>query len=197
MIPLDLGQTFSLPGSHERYKHALILLMLTFASPSGITAGKVYGESGGGTNILCLPESPQYSDYQYPQGSHPERAYIYSAGYRIFDYPPLEDKLEQEVPCVVCHSYYRRTFIMIPAVKTCPTAWTGEYSGYLMAARYSSFESTEYVCIDVNSETRPDVSRSSRGAYFHPVEARCTPQGNLDCSTYIPGTVMTCVVCTK
>ena len=156
----------------------------------------MYEETGSGSNYLCLPEYPQYGNYRYPHGSHPQRAYIYSAGYQISYFPPFEGNHKKEVPCAACHSNYGRTLIMIPAVNTCPTTWTREYSGYLMAA-YHSEQSTEYVCVDGNSETRTGVSSNTDGAYFFPAEADCTPKGNLECSIYIPGTVLTCAVCTK
>ena len=42
-------------------------------------------------------------------------------------------KQEHNVPCAVCYSSIKTVKLMIPARITCPSSWTREYKGYLMA----------------------------------------------------------------
>ncbi len=161
-------------------------------SPSGIAGGKQFKETGSGSNYLCLPETPEYDAYTADETS--SRAHIVSTEYQIIDFTPFEGLNNQDVTCAVCHSNQGRNLLMIPALNTCPDAWTTEYSGYLMATRHN-MQGTEYVCVDRNPETKPEAGYD-RGALLYPVEARCLPDGNLVCNIYHKGAVLTCAVCT-
>ena len=56
---------------------------------------------------------------------------------------------DHDVPCAVCHVSNRTAVYMIPAKYTCPTGWTREYYGYLMAERtHSVHRRAQYTCMD-------------------------------------------------
>ena len=85
----------------------------------------------------------------------------------------------------------------IPAKMNCPSDWTKEYHGYLMADRYNHQSATEFVCVDRNPEIRVSSNAADQnGVLFYPVEGRCNI-GNLPCGPYINGAELTCVVCSK
>ncbi|XP_078582194.1 short-chain collagen C4-like isoform X2 [Branchiostoma floridae x Branchiostoma japonicum] len=160
---------------------------------SGVAGGTDFSESGGGTNYQCLPNDPQWGRYQ--DGVSGYRAYMYGAEYRVatnalFGSTSLD---AHDVPCTVCYVPTRGSKLMIPARNTCPTGWTEEYDGYLMAASFTH-TATEYVCMDDNPETVLGGQGRQSKASFYPVEARC---GALQCPNYVEGRELTCVVCTK
>eukprot|EP00058_Branchiostoma_floridae_P010322 XP_002595810.1 hypothetical protein BRAFLDRAFT_96784 [Branchiostoma floridae] len=149
---------------------------------------------GGGTNYQCLPNNPQWGRYQ--DGVSGYSAYMYGAEYRVATNAPFgSTSLDaHDVPCTVCYVPTRGSKLMIPARNTCPTGWTEEYDGYLMAASYTH-TATEYVCMDDNPETvQGGQGRQTSATRFYPVEARC---GALQCPNYVEGRELTCVVCTK
>ncbi len=168
----------------------LFYLFLSYVS--GIVGGKWYNHGGSGSNHLCLPEVPEYDDYQ--SGTNPRRSLVYSAEYSISDFPPYEGKHNHDIPCAACFSN-RGTNMMIPAKMSCPTGWTREYHGYLMAEKYDH-SSTEFVCVDRHPEYIPGSAVGKNGVLFYPAEGRCG-SGNLPCAPYIDGAELTCVVCTK
>ncbi|XP_072019051.1 uncharacterized protein [Amphiura filiformis] len=160
---------------------------------SGVTGASNFDrtvETGSGANLLCLPNNPEYGRVE--KGEQIERARIYSTEYELFG----TNLHNHEVPCAVCTVPHRGRKLMIPARVTCPTNWTSEYRGYLMAER-SEFNKGEYVCVDEFAEGRHSgISGNEDGGLLARVEARCTP-GNLPCSpsTYVNGDELTCVVC--
>ncbi|XP_072048434.1 uncharacterized protein [Amphiura filiformis] len=157
----------------------------------GIAGGSSNTNSGNGANLLCLPSDPEYLDVV--EGIQVGRARIYSAEYQLWS---QEQSLHcREVPCAVCIVPQRGLMLMIPAKTTCPTAWTSEYRGYLMAERVD-YKRGEYICVDEHAEGwLAGSSRGEGGATLHRVEGRCTP-GNLPCLPYVDGYELTCVVCT-
>ena len=161
----------------------------------GIAGGKWHAHTGSGSNYLCLPEDPEYDDYQ--AGVSTYRAYVYSGEYQVYsDFPPFSGKHDHDVPCAVCRTTNRGSLMTIPAKMNCPIDWTKEYHGYLMAERYNH-HSSEFVCVDRNPEIRSSSSAANQdGALFYPVEGRCNA-GNLPCAPYINGAELTCVVCSK
>ena len=103
---------------------------------AGRAAGSFWTEQGGGANYLCLPEQPENSTYT--AGSQGGRAYLYGAEYQTgggVDNGPFQSVYQHNVPCAVCYAPTREAVVMIPAQLTCPSSWTREYYGYLMANR--------------------------------------------------------------
>ena len=84
--------------------------------------------------------------------------------------------------------------LMIPAKTVCPTSWTVEYVGYLMAVRHIHKRNAVYECVDKDAESIFSSSGDIDGALFYFVRTICT---GLPCPPYVNNRVITCVVCTK
>ena len=165
---------------------------------AGRAAGSFYNEQGGGANYLCLPEQPQYSNYT--AGTQIGRAYLYGAEYQTgggvgFD-GPLSAINDHNVPCAVCYTSTRETVVMIPARLTCPSSWTREYYGYLMAERsHPSHYRAMFECVDHSPQSVPGSIANTQGALFYHVEVKCNY--GIPCPPYDTQKEVTCVVCTK
>ena len=136
----------------------------------------------------------------YRSGVDSYRGLIYSVEYETNSFPPFASKHDHDVPCAVCRAGNRGSLVTIPAMMTCPSGWTNEYSGYLMTSYYEH-NRQDIVCVDRFPESVPGGDDSVSGALFYPVEVRCRPgnvaSGNLPCSSYPDGHELSCVVCTK
>ena len=160
---------------------------------AGRAAGSLYTQKGGGANYLCLPEQPQYSTFT--AGTQSGRAYLYGAEYQTGgnDNGPLTSVHDHNVPCAVCYTSTRGTIVMIPARLTCPSSWTREYYGYLMAEYYGHHRST-FECVDHSPQTVPGSSADTDGVLIYHVEVKCN---GISCPPYDTQKEVTCVVCTK
>ena len=161
---------------------------------AGRAAGSYFTEQGGGANHLCLPEQPQYSIYT--AGRQSGRAYLYGAEYQTgagYANSPLRSFHDYNVPCAVCYSSTRETVVMIPARLSCPSSWTREYYGYLMAERYNHRRST-FECVDRYPQSVPGSIANTDGALFYHTEVKCN---GIPCPPYVTQKEVTCVVCTK
>ena len=144
-------------------------------------------ESGGPVNFQCMPLDPEYT---LPvRAGVLGHAYIYDAEYIL----PLQSGHRENVPCAVCYVSTREAILMIPAKTRCPTSWTREYYGYLMAEAKGRRGST-IECVDEDQESVPGSSASTSVALLHHVEVSCT---GIPCPPYDPEKELTCVVCTK
>ena len=135
---------------------------------AGRAAGSWYNQRGGGANYLCLPEQPQYSNYT--SGVQNGWAYLCGAEYETGgtqpqDNGPLSSVTEHNVPCAVCYTSTRGTAVMIPAQYTCPSFWTREYYGYLMA-NYHGGSRTMFECVDRNPQSIPGSTADRDGTAF-------------------------------
>ena len=156
---------------------------------AGKAGGTSFSHKGGGANKLCLPDSPQYLSY-YP--GH-QSGYLYGAEYEIFPGQPFRSMHNHNVPCAVCHSSTRASLLTIPARTSCPSSWTREYYGYLMAEHLTQGRST-YECMDRSPQSVPGSAGNTDGALFYHQEATCN---GLPCPPYVDGREVTCAVCTK
>ena len=102
---------------------------------SGRVGGERYNNQGGGSNYVCLTESPKY--WNYTDVLEKYSAFMYGAEYHVnpntpnpFNKQNLDD---HDVPCAVCFVPNRNANLMIPATYECPAGWSKEYWGYLMA----------------------------------------------------------------
>ena len=161
---------------------------------AGRAAGSLFSQQGGGANYLCLPEQPQYSTYT--AGSQTFRAFLYGAEYETGSYTtgPLHSVHEHNAPCAVCYASTRETVVMIPAQLTCPSSWTREYYGYLMAELYNHHRST-FECVDISPQSVPGTIADTEGALFYHTEVNCNH--GIPCPPYDAQKEVTCVVCTK
>ena len=156
--------------------------------PSGQGTELVYSGRAGGSpyHHLCLPDNPDY--LQYGPGEQ-RRSYMYGVEYHPSNYQPLQNVLYDNVPCAVCYIATRATLLMIPAKVSCPTGWTTEYSGYLMAQRNSFYE-----CVDKDPESVSGLSSASSANYLYHVEPQCS---GFSCPPYDAEKELTCVVCSR
>ena len=163
----------------------------------GRAAGTSRTERGGGANHLCLPEQPQYSTFT--TGVQTGRAYlhgaIYATGGARADTGPFRSLSDHNIPCAVCYTSTRGTVVMIPAQLTCPSSWTREYHGYLMAD-YHGNHRTMFECVDQSPQSvSGNAVRSSAITTFYHVEVKCNR--GISCPPYDTQKEVTCVVCTK
>ena len=156
-------------------------------------AGSHYTHHGGGSNYLCLPKNPIYEKtVNGLQGS----SYIYGTEYEVSSQPNIfPSKVhDHDAPCAVCHAESRGSHVMIPARNVCPTGWTLEYKGYLMAEHHGHKGRTQYICVDGEPSSTLGTHANLNGALLYFIEGVC---GSLPCGPYVGGYELTCVVCTK
>ncbi|KAK7492810.1 hypothetical protein BaRGS_00015948 [Batillaria attramentaria] len=151
---------------------------------SGIVGGSYYEHAGAASNTLCLSMSPVVDGHPVPS----YRAYLYGGEYQTEDSHQQDDP-----PCAVCLSSGTNT-VMIPGTNQCPSGWTLEYSGHLMAGEYYKPAASEYICVDRNEEDRPSGGANQNGRLLYLTVTVC---GSLPCPPYTNGTVVTCAVCSK
>ena len=84
---------------------------------AGRAAGTFYSRPGG-SNYLCMPDTPQYT-LSYTPGSQSYRE-IHGAEYGV----PIAGTHEHNVPCAMCFASTRVAVFMLPAKTSCPTGWT-------------------------------------------------------------------------
>jgi hypothetical protein len=168
---------------------------------SGITGGTHHSHTGGGANYLCMPQDPQYSPtltYRHGQtdATNGYASRIYRAEYEF----PLQGTHNHNVPCAVCHVLTRPSVMMIPAKYRCPSTWTREYYGYIMAEYKGSSSSvrgpTMFECVDQDQESLRNSVGDHNGVLFYHTEASCS-SGQLPCPPYDQNKELNCVVCTK
>ena len=158
---------------------------------SGRAGGTHYQHKGGAANYLCLPDDPDYLQYQAgTQG----RSYITGVEYWFDSHSSLSAVNHHNVPCAVCYVATRCVALMIPAKTQCPTNWTLEYDGYL-ASEYHNHGRTMYECVDKTPESVPELNAYSiPKTNFYLVEPYCN---GLSCPPYYAGKELTCAVCTR
>ena len=175
----------------------------------GTIGGDYHNDEGGGSNFLCLPHDPEYSKHvQVETEDKRARARISGVEFeyiedfkKLFTLPKKKTGLENDHPtalCSVCQTHAKLNVLMIPARIHCPSGWTREYQGYLMATQ-QYMKRTEYICVD----HKPDISKGAgqwnKGGLLHFVETSC---GVLECHKRVKGKYrenweVTCVVCSR
>ena len=158
---------------------------------AGRAGGIHHSQKGGGANYLCMPEDPEYSEYQ--PGDYVSN-YMHGAEYETWRSGPFYDVLNHNVPCAVCYTSARVSVLMLPAKTTCLSDWTLEYSGYLMSGHHTNPGRNIFECMDKEPESVPGGVANTNGASFCFVEATCN---GLPCPPYDTEKELTCAVCTK
>ena len=160
---------------------------------SGRAGGSFFNQAGGGSNPQCLPVDPKF--LLSISGNQRGRAYMYGAEYQTEtnSYSHVHGRNDHDVPCAVCYVSSRTAVYMVPAKYTCPTGWTREYYGYLMAERYDHHRS-QFACVDTAFKSAIGSSTNHNGLLFYFVEGRC---GSLPCPPYDETSELSCAVCTK
>ena len=155
---------------------------------AGRTGSSYHAHSGGGANYICMPNDPEYSSYTNGSQGY---SYVYGTEY---EGPPLAPgMIQHNAPCAVCDVPDKSRVLMIPAKLTCPSGWTREYYGYLMAEHHNNYR-TMYTCVDVIMESVPGSQNDIDGGHFYHVEAHCN---GVACPPYNNYKELTCVVCSK
>ena len=156
----------------------------------GRAAGSLGVQKGGGSDILCMPQDPEYMEYG-PGTNGP--SYIYGVEYWPHPGQPLMPAQYHNMPCAVCSGTKTRV-LMIPAKVNCPPQWQREYYGYLMAPHSITNYRSSFICVDKDPEVVADeAGDTGRSNDPHHVEATCD---GLLCPPYDPEKELTCVVCT-
>ena len=160
---------------------------------SGRAGGPHWDHSGSGSNPQCLPLDPNF--LTPISGSQSYRAYMYGAEYQTYtdSNSHVHGRHDADVPCVVCYVGNRTAVYMVPANYTCPSGWTREYYGYLMAERHTHHRS-QFTCMDIAFKSVTGSSTNKDGLVFYFVEGKC---GSLPCPPYDETNELSCVVCTK
>jgi len=161
---------------------------------SGRAGGSYWSHSGGGSNPQCLPLDPNF--LQSISGGQ-FRALMYGAEYSTVtdSNSYLHGRHDTDVPCAVCYVTQRSTVYVLPAKYTCPSGWTREYYGYLMAQYHTAGHyHNEYTCIDASFKSVPGSAANQNGMVFFFTEGRC---GSLPCPPYDEKRELSCAVCTK
>ena len=157
---------------------------------AGRAAGTFWSNTGGGSNYLCMPDTPQYT-LSYSPGSQ-SYSEIHGTEYEL---PVVAGSYQHNVPCAVCFASIREAVFMIPARTSCPTGWTREYYGYLMSTHQAiNHHRTSFECVDKDQESVPGSQANINGAVFYHVEANCN---GLPCPPYNNYKELNCAVCTK
>lgn len=120
---------------------------------------------------------------------------MYRTQYEIF-HQLIPSVHEHNAPCAVCYTLSKETWLMIHTQITCPISWTLEFSGYLINEQLLwSPKSTNYVCVDKDTEVLPGTSASTTSiAFLYHVQATCH---DIPCGLYISNKAITCAVCMK
>lgn len=79
-----------------------------------------YKHTGGGTNFVCLTDSPIYGKVI---GGFQGTGAIYGTEYETSGFPGLSNLDQHDAPCAVCYVRKRGSQIMIPGTNKCP--WDG------------------------------------------------------------------------
>ena len=166
-------------------------------------ASSNWKHNGGGANYLCLPNDPQPLDTT--PGVQGERATLYGVDYHF--HPDQTNVLSavstHNPPCVVCYTSRRETVLMLPAKPSCPSSWTLEYAGYLVADSHGHTSKVVFECMDKDPECIPGTAEWNNpsgnpayGGFFYFTEVATCAAG-IPCPPYSQGMELSCAVCTK
>ena len=155
----------------------------------GITGGNRYDRTGG-SNFVCLPKVPQYMSTTVPT----YYSEMHGTEYEVANDNIFPGKHDHNVPCAVCYTSTKSVKLMIPARTSCPSSWTIEYKGYLMASYYNHKHNKVYECVDEYPESINGSGADSNVALIYFVRSTCN---GLPCPPYVNNIAITCVVCTK
>ncbi|XP_019861921.1 PREDICTED: short-chain collagen C4-like [Amphimedon queenslandica] len=125
----------------------------------GITGGEANNSPGGGANYVCLHKDPQYLSSHSPAYS----GFMYGTEYE-WSNGIFTGRDQHNAPCAVCYTSTKSVKLMIPARTSCPSSWTMEYRGYLMAERDAHKRNAVYECVDENVESVDGSGASAQGA---------------------------------
>ena len=152
-------------------------------------AGSHYSDNGGGSDTICLPASPTWSNYTDGLDGYKARVYGTEFDYEdgLFPYAVIG----QDLPCAVCMAR-KNAYVMIPGRNDCFKSWTREYHGYLAASYHSHHGPHNHICVDFEPHFLTKGSKEDNDHLLYLVESVC---GSLPCPPYVHGRELACVVC--
>lgn len=168
----------------------------------GLAASPHHDDTGGGTNYMCLPDTPSFSA---TDSSAQVQTKVVGVTYQTTD-EPLARVNDMSMPCAVCF-VNQAVQLMVPGSAICPTNWDMEYKGYLMSAKDTPSETlqsdsspnfrTEYICVASNAEGVSSAANEEAGIYH--VHLDCDVGVSLSCSQsgYRTASQLTCSICTR
>ena len=162
--------------------HFLLLLIVWVFFHLGVVGGSLYTSTGAAVNALCLTLTPQFDNATTTHWT----ASLYGA-----EYEHIPSHINYDVPCAVCR-VPQSTTIMMAATLTCPSGWTPQYTGHIVAGYPGHNAASEYRCLDGQPENVARSHQDSYGFLLYYTVAQC---GSLPCGPYIQGKIITCVVC--
>ena len=152
-----------------------------------------------GAYYLCLPETPKYN--KKIDGNIGNSSYIYNT---LLDLSGYHDSIMintstpgfHQALCAVCQVTYRSNAIMLPGTIYCPSGWTREYQGYIMAQILGK-KRTQFSCVDKNPDIQEKTTELIRVlTSLNFVESKCTAVSCM-ATNYVKYAEMACVVCSK
>lgn len=156
-----------------------------------MAVGAPSGSTGSTSDVLCLPDTPQYSSTV--DGRQDQRSRLSLVEYGNDVLSSQEVVINQPMPCSVCMATGRNMQLVVPARNTCPSSeWTLEYSGYLMSAIKTQNRAAT-ICVDESPQGIEWSGSDSDPAVFVHTEIRCLEDM---CPEYTAGYELTCAVCT-
>lgn len=152
--------------------------------------GGSYYSTGGGYNPQCFPDNPEYLETRANAHSN-----VRGGEYENQHGTVLSDIRQENIPCAVCQAYDgRMSHLMIPGQVRCPSSWTTEYAGYLMAGRATNRRS-EFICVDKDTQVVKGFDSNRDGELMFHVGIDCRTFGS--CPPYKDSAELACVVCTR
>lgn len=156
---------------------------------------------GGGTNMLCLTDTPSLrASHVAPSTA----ATVYAAQY-------LNDSITfaqpWPMPCSACEVHNSSSVITVPGSDRCPAGWTMEYNGFIMGqssrvGRVNNFEESQYICVDDSFDSYSGASplqqnRMDTATFMSAVKVDCGQGIRCGDSKYSSTLSLTCAVCSK
>ena len=161
---------------------------------AGIAAGTKFNMKGGTSDTLCMPETPQYlsTDTTASFAALLHGVKIQTQGTAS---TPLNNVLQADMPCAVCHTDTKQSVLTVPAQYTCPNGWSMEYTGYLMTElERSDRQRKNTLCVDKDAEAVPGSQADTNPAVIYLMRATCD---GLPCPPYNTNMALPCAVCSK
>ena len=163
---------------------------------TGWVASGRYNQHGSGSTQLCLPyqEAPPL---RVPlTQSNTQLGNLYRTEYRSSAALPTFTDLgvdNNEVPCAVCIAD-AHVAITMPAWHECPTGWTEQYDGWLMAEKFDHNHNSKWVCVDHQPKllNGSNTAAQADSNLLYAAEVMNPPNTNYQTYTEVP-----CAVCTK
>ena len=161
---------------------------------AGRAAGTKFNVKGGTSDTLCMPDTPQYLS---TDTTATLVTLLRGVEFETFgtSSTPLNNLLESNMPCAICHTDTKLSVLTVPAWYTCPNGWSMEYSGYLMTELgRSNRQRKNTLCVDKDAEAVPGSLADTDPAVVYLMRATCD---GLPCPPYNTGMALTCAVCSK